>query len=317
MTEARGSRGRLSLGEAIAALGVIGSLIFVGLEIRQNTAATEGATLQAISDMHTALLLEGGSDPAFMELFNRVLIRGHVRADFRTEETLRLNRYYIAFLSHLENTYLQYRAGLVSEDVFESYGWRNLLWITPHFLEISDDMLRVAVSPEFAEFFRDRTAELGPYEIPTGWGVHMDPEELRALGAEYTAAWNRLDPASVASFHDESSFLKVNDAEPAVGRDAIAEVARGFMTAFPDMVLEMDSIVETPTGARYHWTYSGTNTGPGGTGMAVRFSGYEEWTLGEDGLIRGALGHFDEAEYERQLRLGVDAVGAEPEPGRE
>jgi len=135
----------------------------------------------------------------------------------------------------------------------------------------------------------------------------MDQEGLQAFGRAYTEAWNRLDPADVASFHDETSFLKVNDAEPARGRAAIAEVAQGFMTAFPDMSLAMDSIVATASGARYHWTYSGTNTGPAGTGMAVRFSGYEEWILGEDGLITQALGHFDQEEYNRQLEFGVDA----------
>lgn len=142
---------------------------------------------------------------------------------------------------------------------------------------------------------------------PGTWieSIEMNAERLQELGAAYTAAWNRLDPAGVASFHNETSFLKVNDAEPAIGHEAIGDVAQGFMTAFPDMVLEMDSILATATGAEYHWTYSGTNTGPGGTGMAVRFSGYEEWTLGEDGLIAGALGHFDEAEYGRQLEVGV------------
>ena len=134
----------------------------------------------------------------------------------------------------------------------------------------------------------------------------MNAEELRELGNDYTTAWNQLDPPGVASFHSEASFLKVNDAEPAAGREAIAEVARGFMTAFPDMVLVMDSIVATPAGARYHWTFSGTNTGPDGTGMAVRFSGYEEWTLAEQGLITQSLGHFDEEEYNRQLEFGVD-----------
>lgn len=140
----------------------------------------------------------------------------------------------------------------------------------------------------------------------TAGGAEMDAERARELGAEYTAAWNRLDPAGVASFHDENSSLKVNDAEPAVGRQAIADVAQGFMTAFPDMVLVMDSLRVTETGAEYHWTFGGTNTGPGGTGNAVRFSGYEEWTLGEDGLITQAVGHFDEEEYNRQLELGVD-----------
>lgn len=134
----------------------------------------------------------------------------------------------------------------------------------------------------------------------------MDAERLQALGTAYTEAWNQLDPAGVASFHEEASFLQVNDADPASGREAIADVAQGFMTAFPDMFLAMDSIVSTASGARYHWTYSGTNTGPGGTGMAVRFSGYEEWSLSEDGLITQALGHFDQEEYNRQLEFGVD-----------
>ncbi len=137
-------------------------------------------------------------------------------------------------------------------------------------------------------------------------GAGMDAERLGDLGARYTAAWNSYDAVGVAAFHDENSSLKVNDGEPAVGREAIAAVAQGFMTAFPDMVLVMDSIRGTETGADYHWTFSGTNTGPGGTGNAVRFSGYEEWTLGEDGLIARSLGHFDEDEYNRQLEFGVD-----------
>lgn len=168
MTEPSSARRRINLGETIAAAGVIGSLIFVGLEIRQNTSATEGATLQAISDMHTTLLLEGNDDEEFMRLFNRVLMEGHRFAEFEPTETLRLQRYYIAFLSHLENTYHQYRAGVVSEEVFESFGWRNLVWITPHFLDVRDALLRVAVSPEFAGFFIERTAELGPYRDAEG-----------------------------------------------------------------------------------------------------------------------------------------------------
>jgi hypothetical protein len=52
---------------------------------------------------------------------------------------------------------------------------------------------------------------------------------------------------------------------------------------------------------RYRWTLTGTNTGPGGTGRKVRISGYEEWTIESDGLIARSLGHFDAADYDRQL----------------
>jgi hypothetical protein len=109
----------------------------------------------------------------------------------------------------------------------------------------------------------------------------------------------------VASFFAESGSLKINDGKPAVGRAEIAASAQGFMTAFPDLVVKMDTLEIQEGHAVYRWTLTGTNTGPGGTGKAVRISGYEEWTLGADGLIAASLGHFDAAEYQRQLREGI------------
>ena len=141
----------------------------------------------------------------------------------------------------------------------------------------------------------------------TSGSPEMDIEEMRDFGARYTAAWSSHDAARVASFFSEDGSLKVNDADPAVGREAIAAIAESFVTAFPDFVLEMDSLRMVADAVEYHWTFSGTNTGPSGTGKAVRFSGYEEWTIGQDGLVAESKGHFDEAEYARQLDFGVDA----------
>jgi catechol 2,3-dioxygenase-like lactoylglutathione lyase family enzyme len=102
--------------------------------------------------------------------------------------------------------------------------------------------------------------------------------------------------------------LKVNNAPPAVGRPAITEVARGFMTAFPDMVVTMDGVLVQDDRAAYRWTLAGTNTGPGGTGQKVRISGFEEWKFDKDGLIAASLGHFDEADYAHQLQHGCGPV---------
>ena len=124
---------------------------------------------------------------------------------------------------------------------------------------------------------------------------------LRESATKYTAAWCSQNAASVASFFAENGFLKINDGEPSVGRAAITVAAQGFMTAFPDMVVTMDDVHGDGGRGVYRWTLTGTNTGPGGTGKAVRISGYEEWTIGSDGLILKSLGHFDEAEYQRQL----------------
>lgn len=132
-------------------------------------------------------------------------------------------------------------------------------------------------------------------------GGGISSEEINAHAVRYTAAWNSGDPASVAGFFSEDGSLKVNDAAPAVGREAITEVASGFMSAFPDMRLEMLELRITETGAEYHWRFVGTNTGPGGTGAPVDFSGYEEWTFGDDDLVKQSLGHFDEDDYSAQL----------------
>jgi hypothetical protein len=130
----------------------------------------------------------------------------------------------------------------------------------------------------------------------------MTADQLRQFATRYAAAWGSQDAASVAEFFSPAASLKINANSPAVGRAAIASAAQGFMTAFPDMVVTMDGISIEGNRAVFRWTLTGTRTSPGGTGNAVQISGYEEWTMGADGLIADSRGHFDEAEYQRQLK---------------
>jgi len=97
-------------------------------------------------------------------------------------------------------------------------------------------------------------------------------DQLREFAERYTAAWCSGDPASVAAHYA------------------------------PD---GLEDVVVNDNDAEYHWTLVGTNTGPGGTGNRVRIGGFEEWTIGDDGLIAASLGHYDQAEYDRQLAEGV------------
>lgn len=129
----------------------------------------------------------------------------------------------------------------------------------------------------------------------------MDAATLKEFGAKYTAAWCSQNAASVAAFYADDGSLTINNGTPSVGRTAITAAAQGFMTAFPDMVVAMDSIGLEGTRTVYRWTLTGSNTGPGGTGKTVRISGHEEWTFSPNGLIARSSGHFDEADYNRQL----------------
>jgi len=166
----------------------------------------------------------------------------------------------------------------------------------------------------------------------------MTSDELTKFAKRYADAWCSQNPKKVAAFFAERGSISINNGPPAVGRAAIAEEAQGFMKTFPDMTVTFDKLeCGAPDGGRsscdavFHWTLTGTNTGPGGSGKRVRISGYELWKIdngaggsratwtgkpervdeqgGEsinDGLIRESKGHFDPAEYERQLKHGVD-----------
>ena len=135
--------------------------------------------------------------------------------------------------------------------------------------------------------------------------IQMDTAQMTEFAKSYTAAWSSQDPAKVAAHFAEGGSLKINNGTPSVGRAEITAVAQSFMTALPDMVLTMDGASLNGNHAVYRWTLDGTNTGPGGTGNRVHISGYEEWTIGDDGLIASSLGHMDDVEYERQLKEGI------------
>lgn len=126
--------------------------------------------------------------------------------------------------------------------------------------------------------------------------------KLDNFATRYAKAWRSQNPESVAAFYAENGSLSVNDAPPAVGRAAIAKEAQAFMTAFPDMIVTFDKLEPHGDATAFHWTLTGTNTGPGGAGNKVRISGYELWKIDNDGLIAESKGHFDSADYERQLK---------------
>ena len=132
-------------------------------------------------------------------------------------------------------------------------------------------------------------------------GGSMSTADLTDFATRYAAAWSSQNPDKFAAFYDENGSLIVNGAS-SVGRAAITATARAYMSAFPDMVVKLDSLRQENDQTIFHWTWTGTNTGPGGTGKAVHLSGYERWTLGANGLIAKSDGHFDNDEYQRQLK---------------
>ena len=120
-----------------------------------------------------------------------------------------------------------------------------------------------------------------------------DDRTVREFAQRYADAWGTHDPAQVASFYTPAGSISINGGPQTPIADAV-----------PDIQVFMDDIVLKGETVEFHWTFTGTNTGPDGTGKAVRISGFEEWTFGEDGLVAESKGRYDQAEYERQLAHG-------------
>jgi len=112
-----------------------------------------------------------------------------------------------------------------------------------------------------AEYFSDGYTTRSAEELP-------DTQELTLFATRYAAAWSGGDPVAFAQFYAEDGSLTINDGQPSVGRDAVEQTARSFMTNFPDMVVELVEL--------------------------------------RNGFILESQGHLDDAEYQRQLSAGVE-----------
>lgn len=118
----------------------------------------------------------------------------------------------------------------------------------------------------------------------------------------------------MAACYEEAGWQSINDGPRAEGREALAVVAGSYMEAFPDLKVSLDQLLTAGDSAFFVWTLTGTNTGPGGTGNAVRVSGIEVWKMGDSGLIASSQGYYDAATYEHQLLYGLGPAELTTQP---
>ncbi len=106
--------------EVLGLAAVAVSLVFVGLEVRQNTIASRAAAYQEhgshLSDQWFAL----AQDPALA----RIIFAGEDKWDELTEvEKVQLTYAYIAIFRSYETILLQVEEGLLDQDAMDRLGW--------------------------------------------------------------------------------------------------------------------------------------------------------------------------------------------------
>ena len=97
---------------------VLVGLIFVGLELRQNTAAIQAATMQGLSDASQEYLLLLGSDAELARI-----VRTGRNAPDQLNEKEALQFFYLTRTQWIrfQNAYLQYRRGTMGDEDWAFY----------------------------------------------------------------------------------------------------------------------------------------------------------------------------------------------------
>lgn len=133
---------------------------------------------------------------------------------------------------------------------------------------------------------------------------NMNTAELKAFAKEYAAAWSSINPANVLALHSENSRLSVNDGEPAIGKNAIRKIIDDFMRGYPDLHIQVNDVVEEPTGTVFYCNVIATNSGPGGTGEKINMAVQEFWRFDDNGKFIEIEAYDDPEKFNRRLKHG-------------
>lgn len=118
----------------------------------------------------------------------------------------------------------------------------------------------------------------------------MTREEIETLFARRLDAFARLDATALASFHAERSVVDSPAGGTHTGREAIAQVYRGWFAAFPDFKLLREQLVIEDNHVASVAIMTGTDVGgfmglpP--TGRHFEFPGVFLFTLEDGHIIR-------------------------------
>ena len=135
--------------EVIGLFSVVGSLIFVGIEIKQNTTAVRGATQQAVSSQVAEMYRILAENERMANLVS-IASKGVNKSDISESDYVSFWSFQMMGFRRIENIYLQYKNGLLTEDAFSRIGMD--IYKTKLVRGIWDERKR-DFEPDFVKFF--------------------------------------------------------------------------------------------------------------------------------------------------------------------
>ena len=107
-----------AIGELVGGAAVIGSLIFVGLQVRQNSRLVTNSVVQATRQATNEYLSALSADPTLSKLYFAGLAG---RDTLPIEDRLRFDMILLQVLRLHESLFFEYQGGYLREDIWQCY----------------------------------------------------------------------------------------------------------------------------------------------------------------------------------------------------
>ena len=104
--------------EVVGAIGVIASLIFVGVQVRQSAEATRAATVLQLKENWSQFNLTMLENPEIVDALDNVLDDGFENAERRSQ--LIVEAWWRTMLHNWSNAYYQYRIGTLDPEQWQA-----------------------------------------------------------------------------------------------------------------------------------------------------------------------------------------------------
>jgi len=105
------------IGDFVGGVAVVVSLIYLAVQIRQNTRSVRAASFQALSESHSDRTLRLAENSELHHLWACGL-RGDPLSD---EDALRFGSIMLSLIRLSSNAFVQYRSGLLTEDQWQGF----------------------------------------------------------------------------------------------------------------------------------------------------------------------------------------------------
>ena len=114
--------------QIVAVVGIFASLIFVGLQIRQNTKAIKATSHHAVTDSFNAINTLILSDPKVARIWRLALAGSE---EFNEDERISANFMFLANMRIFETLYYQYKNGTLDKKLLDAE-LKTLKWSVTH-----------------------------------------------------------------------------------------------------------------------------------------------------------------------------------------